>query len=256
MFSDWFSGEFRVWYLQPRNKERVDHVGSFLRMHRYSPVLVRQKLHDWARFVCHLEKKALPLPSSIFDSHVQRYLQKHCSARTPNRRRHIHAAIRIFLEMDGDGKFARRVQSPPRTTNSLYAEVVPGFLTFLRKQQGISEKTVSTYDYRLTVFTHYLERVGVKSWKDVQASVLRTFLTTQLPGRKPTPTRAIVALMWNWCMNSADCMAGGLLYGSSGRDGCWKFDLLCGRNIVLRYGGHTCPLRGHAPADLGVERAD
>lgn len=199
MFSDWFSGEFRVWYLQPRNKERVDHVGSFLRKHRYSPVHVRQKLHDWARFVCHLEKKAIPLPSSIFDSHVQRYLQKCFSARTPNRRGQIRAAIRIFLEMDGDGKFARRVQSPRRTTNAMYAESVPGYLAFLRKHQGISEKTVSTYDYRLTVFTRYLERVGVKSWKDVQASVLRTFLTTQLPGRKPVTRLSYASTFRTFC---------------------------------------------------------
>jgi site-specific recombinase XerD len=185
MFRDWFSGELRVWYLRSRHKDRVDHVGSCLQKRQYAPQVVRQKLHDWGRFVRHLEKKSIPLPSSVFDNQVQRYLEEHFSARPSNRRGTVRATIRIFLEMDGDGKFARRVQSPRRTTNSLYAEVVPRYLTFLRKHQGISKKTIGTYDYRLTLFTGYLKRIGTMSWKDVQVSALRTFLTTELPGRKP-----------------------------------------------------------------------
>ena len=185
MFRDWFSGELLVWYLQSRHKDRVDHVGICLLNRRYLPVVVRQHLGEWVRFVHHLEKNAQPLPSSVYDRQVERYRQERFPVGSPSRRRGIRAAIRIFLEMDGDGKFARRGQSPRRATNAMYAEAVPGYLTFLRKHQGISEQTVGTYDYRLTVLTCYLERIGIKSWKDVQASVLRTFLMTQLPGRKP-----------------------------------------------------------------------
>ena len=185
MFRDWFSGELLVWYLQSRHKERVDHVGSCLLNRRYLPVVVRQHLGESVRFVHHLEKNAQPVPSSVYDGQVEQYRQERFPVGSSSRRRCIRAAIRIFLEMDGDGKFARRVQSPRRTTNAMYAEAVPGYLTFLRKHRGISEQTVGTYDCRLAVLTCYLERVGINSWKDVHASVLRTFLTTQLPGQKP-----------------------------------------------------------------------
>lgn len=190
MFRGWFSGELLAWYVRSCQKDRVDHVGKRLLKLGYSPELVRHKLHDWGRFVCHLEKKALPLPSSVHDSRVQRYLRGCSPAAGPDRQRQIHVAIRIFLEMDGDGKFARRVQLPRRATNTLYKEAVPAYLTFLRKHRGISEKTVNTHDYRLAILTGYLERVGIASWQDVQASTLRTFLTTQLPGRKPVTRHA------------------------------------------------------------------
>lgn len=184
MFRNWFSGDFQACYLQPRQKPRIDHVGNWLVKKRYSPVLVRQYLHEWCRFVLHLEKKKLPVPTSIHDSHIQSYLRKNFSSRSHCRQNGVRTAIRVFLEMDANGNFARCIQFPPQKTNTLYAEVVPSYLKFVRHHLGISKKTAGNHDYRLRIFTNYLERVGIKSWRRVQASVVRAFLTTQLPGRK------------------------------------------------------------------------
>jgi hypothetical protein len=185
MFRDWFSGDFRAWYLQPRQKPRIDHVGNWLVKKRYSPVLVRQYLHEWCRFVIHLERKKLPVPTSIHDSLIQSYLRNNFLSRSRCRQNQVRTAIRVFLEMDANGNFARCLGSPPQKTNAIYAEAVPSYLKFVRDHLGISKKTAGTHDYRLRIFTNYLERVGIKSWRHVQASVVRTFLTTQLPGRKP-----------------------------------------------------------------------
>ena len=71
----------------------------------------------------------------------------------------------------------------------------PANLEFLRNHRGVSPKTVSKRDFQLTVFTWYLERVGVAAWKDVQASDLRTFLTAHLTERKPTTRLAYASTL-------------------------------------------------------------
>lgn len=148
MFRDWFSGDFRAWYLQPRHKRRIDHVGNWLLKKRYSPVFVRQNLRDWRRFVLHLERKKLLVPTSIHDSRIQSYLRKNFSSRSRKRQNRVRAAIRVFLEMDANGNFARCIQFPPQKTNTLYAEVVPSYLKFVRDHLGISKKTAGNHDYR------------------------------------------------------------------------------------------------------------
>jgi len=185
MFKEWFSGELLVEYVRSRNKDRIDYVGSCLLRQEYLPVVVRQQLHEWLRFARHFEQRALAVPTSIYDSQVERYLRKRFPTGSASRRRCIRAAIRIFIDMDGAGKFCRRLRAPQQPTNALYTPAVPGYLEFLRNHRGASPKTISKRAFQLTIVTRYLERSGVAAWKEVQASALRTFLTTQLPGRKP-----------------------------------------------------------------------
>jgi site-specific recombinase XerD len=87
--------------------------------------------------------------------------------------------------MGDDGRFSRRVLAPQRATNALFRKAVPAYLDFLRKHRGLSARTVSKRAFQLTLFTDYLERVGVSTWKDSPPSALRTFLVTQLTGKKP-----------------------------------------------------------------------
>ena len=65
MFKDWLSGELRSWYVQSAHKDRIDFVGGRLLALKYLPVVVRLHLHEWVRFVRHLEEQALPLPRSF-----------------------------------------------------------------------------------------------------------------------------------------------------------------------------------------------
>ena len=74
MFKDWLSGELRSWYVQSPHKDRIDFVGARLQELKYLPVVVRLHLHEWVRFVRHLEEHALALPCSVHDPEVPRYL--------------------------------------------------------------------------------------------------------------------------------------------------------------------------------------
>ena len=136
MFKDWLSGELRSWYVQSAHKDRIDFVGGRLLELKYLPVVVRLHLHEWVRFVHHLEEHALPLPRSVHDPEVRHYLEVRFPRGSPSRRRGIRASIRIFLEMDADGRFTRRVLAPRRATNALFQQAVPAYLDFLRKHQG------------------------------------------------------------------------------------------------------------------------
>lgn len=185
MFIGWFSGELRSSYLQSDHKERIDRAGAHLLRLRYLPVVVRQYLHEWVRFVRFLAERALPLPASFHQTDVQRYVAARLPTGSASRRRGIRAAIRIFLDIDDDGRFPRRVLRPVRATNALFEQAVPAYLDFLRKHRGLSARTVGKRTFQLTRFTEYLERLGVSTWKDAQPSALRTFLVTQLTGIKP-----------------------------------------------------------------------
>ncbi|MHC5537109.1 site-specific integrase [Singulisphaera rosea] len=180
MFKDWLSGELRSWYVQSPHKDRIDFVGARLQELKYLPVVVRLHLHEWVRFARHLEEHALPLPCSVHDLGVTRYLAVRFPRGSLSRRRGILSSIRIFLEMDGDGRFSRRALAPQRTTNALFQQVAPAYLDFLRKHHGVAAKTVRKRAFQLTLFTGYLERAGISTWEEVQPAALRTFLATQL----------------------------------------------------------------------------
>jgi len=185
MFKSWFSGEQQSWYLESVHKERIDQTGSHLLKLKYLPVVVRQHLHEWIRFLHYLMVHALPLPESFRQAEVQRYFAARFTTTSASRRRCIRASIRIFLEMDEDGRFPRRLSAPPQETNALYEQAVPDYLDFLRKHRGLSERTISKRTFQFIVLTRYLERLGVSTWKQVQPAALRTFLVTQLSAIKP-----------------------------------------------------------------------
>jgi len=185
MFNEWFSGEQCSWYLLSAHKQRIDRAGTALLRLKYRSVVVRQHLHEWVRFDRYLAERALPLPSSFHGKEVQHYFAVRFPTGSPSRRRGIRAAIRIFLDLDDDGRFSRRVLAPQRATNPLFQEAVPTYLDFLRKHRGLSARTISKRAFQLTLFTAYLERLGIATWKDMQPSALRTFLVTQLTEIKP-----------------------------------------------------------------------
>ena len=195
MFHDWFSGQLRCWYLQSPHKERIDQAGTHLLRLKYLPVVVRQHLHEWVRFVRHLAECALPLPPSVHEAEVPRYVAVRLPRGSSSRRRGIRASIRIFLDIDADGRFPRRVTAPPRATNALFEQAVPAYLEFLQNHRGLSARTVRKRAFHLSAFTEHLARLGVSAWKDAQPSALRTFLVTQLTGIKPATRLAYASTL-------------------------------------------------------------
>jgi len=185
MYRNLLSGELLALYLCSAHKDRLDHVANHLLKKKYLPIVVRQHLHEWVRFARYLEEHRIVLPSSFHDPEVQRYLEVRFPEGSRSRRRCIRAAIRIFVEMDDDGNLARRIRAPRRSTNALYAKVVPGYLEFIRKHRGVTNKTISKRAFQLALYTDYLERVGITTWNDVRATALHDFLSTQLTKRKP-----------------------------------------------------------------------
>src|SRR5205823_473243 len=83
---------------------------------KYLPVVVRLYLREWVHFVHYLEEQALPLPRSVHDLEVHRYLKVRFPSGSSSRRRGIRASIRIFLDMDAEGRFSRHVANPRRAT--------------------------------------------------------------------------------------------------------------------------------------------
>lgn len=185
MFNDWFSGELLSWYLQSVHKKRIDHAGTSLLRLKYLPVVVRQHLHEWVRFVRYLAEHALPLPASCHQAEVQHYLQVRFPTGSSSRRRVIRASIRIFLEMDEHGRFSRRLTPPPQRPNALFQQAVPAYLHFVQQHRGLATKTVRKRAVQLIRFTDYLARVGFSTWNVVPPSALRTFLVTQLTALTP-----------------------------------------------------------------------
>jgi site-specific recombinase XerD len=185
MFKDRFSGELLSCYSQSAHKGRIDLAANHLLQLQYQPAVVRLYLHDWVRFTRHLEERALPLPPSVHEPAVQRYLQACFPTGSSSRRRGIRAAIRIFLDMDDGGRFPRRAPAPQRATNALFRQAMPAYLDFLRKHRGLSPRTVGKRAAQLARFTAHLEDGGVAAWDDVQPSALRAFLVTRLTDKKP-----------------------------------------------------------------------
>lgn len=211
MFNDWLSGELRSWYLQSAHKDRIDFVGGRLQVLKYLPAVVRLHLHEWVRFVRHLEEQALPLPGSIHDPAVRRYLEGRFPGGSPSRRRGIRASIRIFLEMDAAGRFDRRVLAPPRATNALFRRAVPAYLDFLRKHRGVAARTIGKRAFQLTLFTDYLEHTGISTWQEMQPAALRTFLATQLTDKAPGTRRSYASTLRGF-------LRWAFLQGLTGRD--------------------------------------
>ena len=184
MYRNLLSGKLLTSYQRSAQKERLDHVASNLLQKKYQPIVVRQYLCEWVHFVRYLEKHDLAVPSSFHAPDIERYFRARFPPGSSRRRRAIRAAVRIFVEMDDKGGFSRYVQAPRRSTNTLYAQAVPGYLEFIHKHRGIAKTITEKHAFQLAMFTDYLERVGVVAWKDVRAATLREFLSTQLTERK------------------------------------------------------------------------
>jgi integrase len=161
MFSQWFSGDDCERYQASLYKDRSDHVGSSLLKLRYGSEVVRQRLHEWLRFSLHLEKNGSALLTAATTEAVRRYLGKRTQGSSASRSRGLRASVRIFLEADEQGRFRRRVGSPP-STPAWFAPILTPYLQFVGTHRGLAEKTKRKYIQKLSRFASYLEGAGIR----------------------------------------------------------------------------------------------
>lgn len=191
MFTTWFSAEARTRYCASPYKTRIDHAGQSLVDQRYLAVVVRDRVHEWLRFTEYLTDHALPLPDDARASEVQRYIDARPSAICASRVRVIRASVRIFLEIDPDGRFARRMPGVKPPIPSWCAEAVLGYLAGVRQHHGLSPKTVSKRRFQLVAFAEFLTGAGVRTLTELTVRHIQDFCR-QLTGRAILTRRSYV----------------------------------------------------------------
>lgn len=191
MFTTWFSADERTRYCASPYKARIDHAGRSLVDQRYLAVVVRDRVHEWLRFTEYLADHALPLPDDARAPDVQRYIDARPSAICASRVRVIRASVRIFLEIDPDGRFARRMPGVKRPIPSWCAEAVLGYLAGVRQHHGLSAKTVSKRRFQLVAFAEFLTGAGVQTLSELAVRHIQDFCR-QLAGRAVLTRRSYV----------------------------------------------------------------
>lgn len=191
MFTTWFSAEERARYCASPYKARIDHAGRSLIDQRYLAVVVRDRVHEWLRFTEYLADHARPLPDDVRAPDVQRYIDARPFPICPSRVRVIRASVRIFLEIDPDGRFARRMAGVKRPIPSWCAEAVLGYLAGVRQHHGLSVKTVSKRRFQLVAFAEFLTGAGVRTFTELAVRHIQDFCR-QLTGRAVLTRRSYV----------------------------------------------------------------
>jgi len=191
MFTHWFSAEARTRYRASPYKTRIDQAGRSLVDQRYLAVVVRDRVHEWLRFTEYLADHALALPDDIRAPDVQRYIEARPSAVSASRVRVIRASVRIFLEIDQEGQFARRIAAVKPPVPSWCAEAVLGYLAGVRQHHGLSPKTVSKRRFQLVAFAESLTGAGVRALTELAVRHIQDFCR-QLAGRAVLTRRSYV----------------------------------------------------------------
>lgn len=174
MFLNWFSDDDRKRYQASAHKLTIDHIGSSLVNLCYAEEVIRQHLHEWLRFCVHLEENGIfPLPAAKSDL-VQNYVAKRIAGLSASRARFIRASVRIFFEADENGRFRRRIKSPP-STPTWFGQILTQYLQFVRVHRGLSEKTERKYRQKLSAFAHYLEGCGIGQLDAITPHHIREF---------------------------------------------------------------------------------
>lgn len=184
MFTEWFSADLRKLYGHSEFRARIDHVGQALRAQEYLDVVVRDHLHEWLRFACHLEARGLPLPASVYADIVQDYFATRLPGRSASRSRFVRASVRLFLEMDAAGQVGRRIRPAPPPAPPLFELWVPSYLAFLHQHRGLAPRTLQKRTLHLRQFFTFLAAAGVAAFSALTVAVIQDFCT-HLPGPSP-----------------------------------------------------------------------
>jgi integrase/recombinase XerD len=172
MFQQRLHGEYLPWYLRSLHKDRIDHVGQALIVKGYCYAVVQNHLLEWIRLSRYLSEQNLALPSSISSDIIEEYLGRRFPQGSAVRRRGIRAALRIFLETDAAGEFARRTKPRKPSPSFLYQQWGPPYFHYMRHYRNLTEGTLRHRQTFLKRFTGFLERSGVRCATDLSCRII------------------------------------------------------------------------------------
>jgi integrase len=188
------SEEYLGYYQKSRYRERIDVLAARLSHLRYSKSVVDQHLHEWLRFGRYCEKRGIDVPGSIYAHEMKGYLRRRLPRGSKSRRRFIRASLRILIEADGHGHFAKRIHPPARPTTALFETWVPSYIDFLQEHRGVSGSTLRKNVLALHEFTEFLEGLGIRDLRSIKATHVHDFCMN--PGsRKPITWTSIVGIV-------------------------------------------------------------
>ena len=202
MFSNWFSGDARAQYCASSYKQRMDQVGNDLVQLHYADEVLRQHLHEWLRFSKYLDERSLLLPD-VSASTIHQYRTHLREERKPFPR--SSCLDQNILETDEQGKFRRRVGSPP-VTPAWFAPILAPYLQFVKIHRGLAPKTTRKYIQKLSAFALYLEGAGVKELGGITPRHVRDFYeNAEGPARRSYGSTLRVFFRWAAVQSRLSC---------------------------------------------------
>jgi len=186
MFERTLSGEYLDYYQESRYREQIDVLAKSLANLRYSGDVIDQHVHEWLRFSRYCDNTGIDVPSCIYAQEVKDYLRGRLPRGSESRRRFIRASLRILIEADDRGNFARRRHAPPWPTTALFKKWVPPYVGFLKEHRGVSEKTLRKNNLVLCKFTEFVEGLGIHDLSSLKTTHVHDFCMN--PGRRKPVT--------------------------------------------------------------------
>jgi integrase len=194
MYASWFSGAQCQCYRASRHKDRIDHLAGALLAQRYRPEVVRQHLHEWLTFTQYLDDRGVGVLLTVRDPALQAYLVARPTAASASRIRFIRASVRIFLEMDEDGRFARRIHGVVDPIPGWCSGPIRRYLDALRDHEGLAARTIGKRRWLLVKFAESLTRVGLATLGDLTVRQVQDFCRS-FTGRAVLTRRAQVGIV-------------------------------------------------------------
>lgn len=178
------SQEYFNQYQRSSCRERIDLLATSLINLRYARDVIDQHVHEWLRFSSYCDKVGIDIPFSIYAREVEDYVLHRFPRGSKSRLRFIRASLRILIEADDKGSFTRRIHAPPQPTTPLFKTWVLSYVGFLQEHRGVSAPTLRKNVFILREFTQYVEGLGLRELKSLQAFHLHDFCMNPL-GRRP-----------------------------------------------------------------------
>jgi|SRR3954451_6526389 len=195
MFSNWFSGDEEECYERSPHKGHIDRLGSRLQELQYASEVIRQHLHEWLRIASHFKRRTrLPAPHAEI---VRQYVSERIRGLSPGRSRVLQASVRIFLEADERGRFRRRIDCPPPTP-AWFSPILAQYLQFVRSHRGLAQRTAKKYTRQLSVFSQYLEDVGISQLGGITPSHVREFYENGTHNRPRRSYGSTLRVFFRW----------------------------------------------------------
>ncbi len=212
MFGRTFRSEYRTCYETCRYRDRIDLLVRQLSNLKYSESCIRRYVRQWLLFTKHCADTGIDLPSSIYAREVEDYFRQR-APRADRSCQYVRTALRIFIEADDRGNFARCMHAPPKPTTAIFNEWGIPYLRFLREHRGLAETTLQQNVLSLHKFTEFVERSGIRDLSRLNVRHVHDFCSN--PGSyKPTT--------WAVCMSHVRCFLK-YVFGREGLQGDLSF---------------------------------